>query len=136
MCAAREGARNEGERVAPTTAARSLALSLSRSLALSLSRSLALSLLTLAPRSLLRTRVIVFAAGEQELQLRPGYLGPDHPQTGRTHCDVALALGALLSNDKRALLREFPELGGAAGAEKLRRDSERQHERIRALYAR
>ena len=49
---------------------------------------------------------------------------------------MALALHALLSNDRSALLLEFPELGGAAGAERLRRDSERQHERIRALYAR
>ena len=71
----------------------------------------------------------------QELQILPGYLGPHHPQTGRTHCDVALALEGLMGNDRKALLAAFPGKS-LSDFSKLKHDAEKEHERIKRKFLR
>ena len=70
-------------------------------------------------------------------QRREDYLGPDHPQTGQTHCDVAQALEALLARAADALFAAFSKLAGSREvAQDLLQKSQREHQRIEVLYRR
>ena len=84
------------------------------------------------------TRFLRSALDLQQLQLRFDYLGADHPQTGRTHNDIALALDSLMRSAPKTLYAQFENYGAGNfhDAKDMRAASAAQFARIKELFKR